>query len=76
MMKEQKRYFLTEDQLPRQWYNIQAEMVNKPLPLLDPKTRQPLTADDLSVLFAKECAKQELDTEHAWIDIPEEVQRR
>ena len=58
MMKEQKRYFLTEDQLPRQWYNIQAEMVNKPLPLLDPKTRQPLTADDLSVLFAKECAKQ------------------
>ena len=75
-MKEQKRYFLTEDQLPRQWYNIQAEMVNKPLPLLDPKTRQPLTADDLSVLFAKECAKQELDTEHAWIDIPEEVQRR
>ena len=76
MMKEQKRYFLTEDQLPRQWYNIQAEMLNKPLPLLDPKTRQPLTADDLSGLFAKECAKQELDTEHAWIDIPEEVQRR
>ena len=75
-MKEQKRYFLTEDQLPRQWYNIQAEMINKPLPLLDPKTRQPLTADDLSGLFATECAKQELDTEHAWIDIPEEVQRR
>ena len=67
---------MTEDQLPRQWYNIQAEMVNKPLPLLDPKTRRPLTADDLGGLFAKECARQELDTEHAWIDIPEEVQRR
>lgn len=75
-MTDQKRYLLSEEELPRQWYNIQAEMLNKPLPLLDPKTRQPLTAEDLSMLFAKECAKQELDTEHAWIDIPEEVQRR
>ena len=75
-MTNQKRYLLSEEELPRQWYNIQAEMLNKPLPLLDPKTRQPLTAEDLSMLFAKECAKQELDTEHAWIDIPEEVQRR
>ena len=75
-MTQQKRFLLTEDELPRQWYNIQAEMPNKPLPLLDPKTRRPLTADDLSHLFAGECAKQELDTEHAWIDIPEEVQRR
>ena len=71
----QKRFLLPEEELPRQWYNIQAEMVNKPLPLLDPATRRPLTADDLSHLFAAECAKQELDTEHAWIDIPEEVLR-
>jgi len=72
----QKRFLLPEEELPRQWYNIQAEMVNKPLPLLDPATRRPLTADDLSHLFAAECARQELDTEHAWIDIPDEVLRR
>ena len=48
-------------------------MVNKPLPPLNPATHEVLTADDLSHIFASECAKQELDMEHAWIDIPEEV---
>lgn len=75
-MSKQKRFLLDEKDLPKQWYNIQAEMVNKPQPLLDPQTRQPLTADDLAHIFAAECARQELDQEHAWIDIPEEVQER
>ena len=61
------------NQIPEQWYNIQADMVNKPLPPLNPATHEVLTADDLSHIFASECAKQELDMEHAWIDIPEEV---
>ena len=75
-MRKQKRFLLEEKDLPKQWYNIQAEMVNKPMPLLDPQTRQPLTAEDLAHIFASECARQELDQEHAWIDIPEEVQER
>ena len=51
-------------------------MVNKPLPPLNPATHEVLTADDLSHIFASECAKQELDMEHAWIDIPEEVREK
>lgn len=57
-----------------QWYNIQADMKNKPLPPLNPATKEPLSAEDLGHIFSMECAKQELDSEHAWIDIPEEVQ--
>ena len=72
-MSRQKKFILQENELPTQWYNIQADMANKPLPLLNPTTRRPLTADDLSHIFSQECSKQELDTEHAWIDIPEEV---
>ena len=75
-MEKQKRFLLDESELPRQWYNIQADMKNKPLPLLNPATKEPLTADDLAHIFAAECAKQELDQEHAWIDIPEEVRER
>lgn len=72
-MSRQKKFILQENELPTQWYNIQADMVNKPLSPLNPTTRRPLTADDLSHIFSQECSKQELDTEHAWIDIPEEV---
>ena len=75
-MEKIKRFLLPEEELPRQWYNIQAEMPNKPLPPIHPQTRQPMTAEDLSVIFAKECARQELDQTHAWIDIPEEVRER
>ena len=70
---KQKKFILQESEIPTQWYNIQAYMPNKPLPPLDPKTHQPLSADDLSHIFNKECSKQELDQEHAWIDIPEDV---
>ena len=72
-MAQQKRFILDEKDIPTQWYNIQADMPTKHLPPLHPATRKPMTAEDLSEIFSKECAKQELDCEHAWIDIPEEV---
>lgn len=72
----QKKFILQEHELPTQWYNIQAEMPNKPLPPLNPATRQPMSADDLAHIFSAECSRQELDQTHAWIDIPEEVQEK
>ena len=73
---KQKKFILQENEIPQQWYNIQADMVNKPLPPLNPATREPLKAEDLFPIFAEECSRQELDTTHAWIDIPEEVQEK
>ena len=72
-MAHQKRFLLDEKDIPTQWYNIQADMLNKPLAPLNPATHEPMRVDDLAKIFSKECSKQELDTEHAWIDIPEEV---
>jgi len=73
MSTKQKRFFLSEDEIPRQWYNIQADMVNKPMPPLNPATKEALKPEDLFPVFAEELCRQELDQEHAWIDIPEEV---
>ena len=73
MSTKQKRFILPEDEIPTQWYNIQADMPNKPLPPLNPATKQPMKAEDMYPIFAKACCDQEMDTEHAWIDIPEEV---
>lgn len=73
MSTKQKRYFLSEEEIPTQWYNIQADMVNKPLPPLHPGTKQPLKVEDLYPIFAKELCHQELNQTDAWIDIPEEV---
>ena len=75
-MSKQKKFILQESEIPTQWYNIQADMKNKPLPMLNPATKKPMTVDELSQVFARECCKQELDTTHAWIDIPEEVRER
>ncbi|MCR5077791.1 MAG: TrpB-like pyridoxal phosphate-dependent enzyme [Prevotella sp.] len=72
-MAQQKRFLLNEQDIPTQWYNIQADMPNKPLPPLNPATHEPMKAEDLAHIFNMECSKQELDCEHAWIDIPEEV---
>ena len=72
-MAHQKRFLLDEKDIPTKWYNIQADMPNKPLAPLNPATHEPMRVDDLAKIFSKECSKQELDTEHAWIDIPEEV---
>ncbi len=73
MMEKQKRFFLTENEIPRQWYNIVADMKNKPLPMLNPQTKQPITVDEMCGLFNRACSEQELNTTDAWIDIPDEV---
>ncbi len=72
-MKKQKRYFLPESEIPTAWYNIQADMVNKPLPPLHPGTKQPLKAEDLFPIFAEELARQEMNQTDPWILIPEPV---
>ena len=71
---KQKRYFLQESEIPTQWYNIQAEMVNKPQPMLNPETREPITVEELSKLLSAESARQDLNFTDAWIDLPEPVQ--
>lgn len=63
-MSKQKKFILQENEIPTQWYNIQADMVNKPLPLLNPKTKQPVTVEDLAQIFNLECSKQELSLIH------------
>ncbi len=73
MSKKQKRYFLSENDIPRYWYNIQADMKNKPLPPLNPQTKQPLKPEDLYPIFAKELCHQELNQTDTWIEIPEAV---
>jgi tryptophan synthase beta chain len=72
----QKRYFLSENDIPSHWYNILADMPVKPMPMLHPKTRQPVTEEDLSELFSRECSAQELNETDTWIEIPEEVREK
>ena len=72
----QKRYFLSENEIPSHWYNILADMPVKPMPMLHPKTRQPVTEEDLSELFSRECSAQELNETDTWIEIPEEVREK
>ena len=71
-MKVTKKFTLSESEIPTQWYNIVADMPNKPQPLLHPGTRKPIKAEDMEGLFAKELAKQEFSTER-WHEIPEDV---
>ena len=70
---KQKRYFLSESELPKQWYNLQADMPNKPQPMLSAKTKEPITVDELAKLISREAASQELNMTDRWIDIPEPV---
>ncbi|NBH83210.1 TrpB-like pyridoxal phosphate-dependent enzyme [bacterium C-53] len=77
-MKEEKipyKIYLTEEEMPKQWYNVRADMKNKPAPLLNPATKQPMTLEELSGVFCTELAKQELDDTNAYIDIPEEIRK-
>ena len=67
------KIYLEENELPRQWYNVRADMKNKPAPLLNPATHQPCTLDELSHVFCEELAKQELDDTTPYIDIPDEI---
>ena len=68
-----KKFLLSENDIPQRWYNVIADMANKPLPLINPATKQPLKAEDLYPLFAKACADQELNYTDRFIEIPEEV---
>ncbi len=67
------KIYLEEQELPRAWYNLRADMKNKPAPLLDPKTHKPMTAEGLSGVFCQELIRQELDEDTAWFEIPEEI---
>lgn len=67
------KIYLEENELPRQWYNVRADMQNKPAPLLNPATHQPCTLEELSHVFCTELAKQELDDTTPYIDIPQEI---
>lgn len=73
MKEKTKRYFLPESEIPHEWYNIQADMKTKPLPPLNPQTREPMKAEDLYPIFARECSDQELNMTDRWIPIPDEV---
>ncbi len=70
---ESKKFILQEKDIPTAWYNVVAEMPNKPRPLLDPKTKKPMVAEDLFPLFAEEVSRQEVNTTDTWIEIPDEV---
>ena len=78
-MKQEKnipyKIYLSEDEMPRQWYNVRADMKNKPAPLLNPGTGEPLKAEELYPIFCEELVKQELDNDTAYFDIPEEIRQ-
>ena len=67
------KIYLTEEELPRYWYNLRADMKNKPAPLRDPKTFKVMGADDLKDVFCEELIKQELDETTAYFEIPKEI---
>ncbi|MBR5017813.1 MAG: TrpB-like pyridoxal phosphate-dependent enzyme [Spirochaetia bacterium] len=67
------KIYLSESELPKSWYNLRADMKNKPAPLLHPGTHQPLKLEELTPIFCEELAKQELDDTTPYIEIPEEI---
>ena len=67
------KIYLEEDEMPKQWYNVRADMKNKPAPLLNSQTHKPCTAEELEHVFCSELVKQELNTTDAYIDIPQEI---
>lgn len=76
-MKENKipyKIYLEESEMPTAWYNVRADMKNKPAPLLNPGTLKPMTAEELEPVFCKELVQQELDDSTAYITIPEKIQ--
>ncbi len=75
-MDQRKKFTLPDTEIPTRWYNITAEMKNKPLPMINPQTREPLKAEDLYPLFSEELSRQEVNNTDVWIDIPEEVREK
>ena len=68
------KIYLSENEMPTSWYNLRADMKNKPAPLLNPGTGKPLTAEELTPIFCDELVAQELDNDTKFIPIPEEIQ--
>lgn len=75
-MEKTKKILLKETDLPTQWYNILSDMPNLPKPILNPGTKEPMKAEDLYPIFAKDLCHQEFNTQDTWIDIPEEVREK
>ncbi len=73
MEKIPYKIYLTENEMPRAWYNLRADMKTKPAPLLNPGTHQPMKAEELSPVFCEELIKQELDNDTPYFEIPQEV---
>lgn len=67
------KIYLNEDEMPKAWYNLRADMKTKPAPLLNPGTHKPMTAQELAPVFCEELIKQELDNDTAYFPIPEEI---
>ena len=67
------KIYLSENEIPSAWYNVRADMKQKPAPLLNPGTGEPLKAEDLYPIFCEELSKQEMNNDDQWIDIPGEV---
>lgn len=67
------KIYLSESEMPKEWYNVRADMKNKPAPLLNPGTHEPMTAAELEGVFCKELVKQELDNDNRLIPIPQEI---
>ena len=67
------KIYLEESEMPKAWYNLRADMKNKPAPLLNAETHQPMTAEELGVVFCDELIKQELDDTNAYYPIPQEI---
>ena len=67
------KIYLSESEIPKYWYNVRADMKNKPAPLLNAETRQPMTAEELKVVFCDELVAQELNDTDALIPIPEDI---
>ena len=76
-MSEEKKLpykiYLEESEMPTQWYNVRADMKNKPAPLLNPGTLKPMSFEELRPVFCDELIRQELDDVNPYIDIPEEI---
>ncbi len=75
-MKNQEipyKIYLTEDEMPKAWYNLRADMINKPAPLLNPGTLEPMKPEELEGVFCDELVKQELDDQTPYFPIPEEI---
>ena len=67
------KIYLSENEIPENWYNVRADMKNKPAPLINPGTHEPMTADDLSPVFCRELCEQELNNDDQQIPIPQEI---